>query len=366
MSTANTDKLNAVFAEDAFQLPIDWDNSNDFMVWLDGIFAQYQIMLLNHYPNNKSAKHDKVKRICDHFIHAIQNYLVGAVESAYTDFKDGMAILSPYLESRYSQNDISQYLTKLYRVRLGNRHAFQPQEMFHIPFEQRQIVDSQRYSINGLPCLYVGASSYVCWEELGRPSFEDVQISRVEAKPNTGIRVLDLGFRPDYLKGHYDNAINANTMTRDFGKMLHAYVYIWPLLALCSIKTKYKNAKFKVEYIIPHFLLQWIRNQKFDGIRYFSVETLGTLRDLGTYTNFVFPAQELSPSGLCRTLRNKFKVTESVSWTFGNAIKYTFRNTNSLPGGTLFLNSEVSAMYQFTQFGKIETMLNDMTARDLP
>ena len=42
-------------------------------------------------------------------------------------------------------------------------------EMFHIKYELRGKVQTQRCSFPGLPCLYLGCSSYVCWLELNRP-----------------------------------------------------------------------------------------------------------------------------------------------------------------------------------------------------
>ena len=45
-------------------------------------------------------------------------------------------------------------------------------DLFHVPFEEREKLASQRYSIPGVPCLYLGSSAYVCWEELGRPEFQ--------------------------------------------------------------------------------------------------------------------------------------------------------------------------------------------------
>lgn len=34
---------------------------------------------------------------------------------------------------------------------------FTKDEMFHIPYDKRNLVGNQRYSLSGLPCLYLGA-----------------------------------------------------------------------------------------------------------------------------------------------------------------------------------------------------------------
>lgn len=69
------------------------------------------------------------------------------------------------------------------------------------------------------------------------------------------------------------------TNTRYLGKYdqqatnakLIADVFMWPLIAACSIKVKHREDSFKPEYIVPQLLLQWIRNnQEIDGIRFSS------------------------------------------------------------------------------------------------
>ena len=62
--------------------------------------------------------------------------------------------------------------------------------MFHIPFNKRGKVETQRYSAPGYPCLYLGSSVNACWEELGQPRFDDMMVSRFVVKE--AFPVLDL------------------------------------------------------------------------------------------------------------------------------------------------------------------------------
>lgn len=58
----------------------------------------------------------------------------------------------------------------LYRMRrMENRRDVSNKDLFHIPLNKRGIVNTNRYSAPGYPCLYLGTSIYACWEELGRP-----------------------------------------------------------------------------------------------------------------------------------------------------------------------------------------------------
>ena len=57
----------------------------------------------------------------------------------------------------------------MYKCRENSKlFHFSKDEMFHIPYNKRNLVGNQRFSLSGLPCLYLGGSSYICWEELGR------------------------------------------------------------------------------------------------------------------------------------------------------------------------------------------------------
>ena len=49
--------------------------------------------------------------------------------------------------------------------------------MFHIPFEKNYLIKNERFSISGFPSFYLGKSVYVCWEEMGRPDFDQANVA---------------------------------------------------------------------------------------------------------------------------------------------------------------------------------------------
>jgi hypothetical protein len=65
-------------------------------------------------------------------------------------------------------------------------------DIFHIPFEKRQLVASQRYSIPGLPSLHLASSLWIAWEEFDRPDLASIHASRFEGKGD--LKVLDFGW----------------------------------------------------------------------------------------------------------------------------------------------------------------------------
>ena len=67
---------------------------------------------------------------------------------------------------------------QFFRARLSDSVVeFSAEEMLHIPFNKRHIVKSERFSIPGLPCLYLGNSSYACWVEMGCPADHQFNVS---------------------------------------------------------------------------------------------------------------------------------------------------------------------------------------------
>src|SRR4029077_14880750 len=89
-------------------------------------------------------------------------------------------------------------LDQLYRIRPAKADEWhlEKRSLFHIPFNERHKVARQRYSIPGLPCLYLGGTLYVCWLEMNRPNFDSLFISRFRVTPGETVSVLDLGMRP--------------------------------------------------------------------------------------------------------------------------------------------------------------------------
>lgn len=63
--------------------------------------------------------------------------------------------------------------------------SLRPQELFHVPFESRRLVGSNRYSIPGHPSLYMANSIYTAYKELNEPEFDNLYAAmlRFEQEP---------------------------------------------------------------------------------------------------------------------------------------------------------------------------------------
>ncbi len=203
----------------------------------------------------------------------------------------------------------------LFRVRLDLSGNDDATSMFHIPFDKRQLVKTQRYSIAGVPCLYLGTSLFGCWQELGKPDLNRMHLSHFKMAPRyQNTKIVDFAFTLESLKSE-----QANFLTSKEPKIEKsiAYFMAWPIVMACSYTVKYPNSSFQEEYIIPNMVLQWISNNKegISGIKY--VSTKASLpENIDLCVNYVFPPKsgQETQTGHCINLSESFLFSEPISW----------------------------------------------------
>lgn len=215
--------------------------------------------------------------------------------------------------------------------------------------------------------VYLGSCAYICWEELNRPTFDSLQISRFEGvKPNESI-ILDISYTPSYLEfrlnkllfGDWRPDYEQNKSQID-DEIVSMFVK-WPLIISCSVKVKDMKHPFKPEYIIPQLLLQWItKNPSIDGIKYFSTKIVNETNNMSLYQNYVFPAKSNPKQGICEKLKKHFNITETVSWQLAMTQKnsYSDYQNNYLDSKEIELIKGLRVPYKTTDFGFIEYLLS--------
>lgn len=216
--------------------------------------------------------------------------------------------------------------------------------MFHIPYDKRNKVGNQRYSVSGMPCLYLASSSYVCWEELGRVDFQSCNFSGYSNKSE--VQVYDFTL-PTVI-------ISPSDIKR-----------ICVILA-CSLSANREDI-FKEEYILPQCFLQALilkhhylhLDRRLFCIRYVSTHALNGDSDcfdidfsdekwIERLYNYVFPAASPDDSGYNRLLKELFVQTNTTSM-----FKETLLNPDKLIGG---INKDV---YLDSQFGLMDAFLDE-------
>ncbi len=303
------DKLSTLFQKDEYKLPIIFHTDN-YKEEVHQLLTQY-IEDLTFY-NVDTSVIEQVKQFRRSCMYTISNYLKGIHSNAFENFEKGLSYLN-IIESKLTVSQLDNDV--FYRCRSNKPEEnkdYDDSEMYHIPLNKRGIIDTQRYSFPGLPCIYGGASVYTCWIELNRPMFDYFQVATIVAKTE-GKKVLDLSHVPQQLK-----AIKEEEWFQE-----EDYFLYWPLLALCSIKVRNEKNSFKPEYIFPQFLLEYILKKKnaeeYVGIKYASVKVASINRrqyeeDWHTFVNYVFPTRsDRMDQEKCGFLEKHFEIQKNRS-----------------------------------------------------
>lgn len=282
---------------------------------------------------------NKIEDLCRLLKEAIHEYLRGLPHQAYARLHDGIMGVLDEFRTRIVTNVNHPFQNELYRMRPEAKEpgtTFTKGELFHIPFHLRHLVTRQRYSIPGLPCLYLGGSVFICWEELYRPNFESIHLARFEIAPNEHISVLDFMARPRHMAEGVRLTANANSDPTEQARF-HGYGVLWPLMATAAIRRKHGSSPFIVEYIIPQLILQWITTEKsplLDGIAYSSVRCKMHVYYPAAIANLVFPVKTIDKKDYCPQLRSKFALTVPTAWHLLARVSYPFTMPSS--GGQMF------------------------------
>ncbi|WP_317852949.1 hypothetical protein [Bacillus wiedmannii] len=351
------------------KLPLTREN-DDFIEYLEDCFSTYISGLegicsatLERVITNKDL--ELVKDLCNGIINSLKEYYKGFPSKAFKEFHrvliNNVSIPNHFNDIKTLQNFDNEFL---YKMRGGTDYVFTSEEMFHIPLELRGIVSTNRYSIPGLPCIYLGSSPLTCWEELNKPDLNTVQTSVFKSDD---ISYIDLSTPPvvfidKIIKKFHD--YGTIMKKRLFADRLNesneviSYLIIWPLMAACSVRVKNTTDTFKPEYIIPQLLLQFIRYDGFfDGVSYFSTKVDNySAATAELYKNFAFPVQDGATKGLCPKLQSKFDVSDAVPWKMYKDSHHCDLHEGEKRVKHEFING-MDLLYSSTDFSKLETFL---------
>ena len=249
------------------------------------------------------------KGICDAIVSTVSLMSQGMHSKAYSTLSPILNKLSKW-DAIYNQVPCTQ-LFRMRKFSEFERKYVRAEDLFHIPFNQRAIIKTQRFSAPGYPCLYLGTSIYGCWEEMGRPLFDLCMTSRFELLKER-LYLFRLVF-PD------QSCFEINETLLKI-----------PLILACMVDVENKEAIFKPEYIIPQLVTEWIittRCQeysvnnsvpKYDGIMYSSVHSG---EDVFNYPidllwNLCLPAFDASSPSFCKVLSEMFQITEPTCYEY--------------------------------------------------
>lgn len=361
-----------IFDSEIFKLPKTRLHPN-FIKTISEYFSAYSDTI-NKFsdPINKVVKEHRsfINQICKDLLLCLNTYYSGNIFKAYSIFENTISSLRPFLWIQTKGR--KDHFEEFYRIRIGTNQNYTRNDLFHIPFELREKVSSHRYSLSGLPCLYLSNSIYVCWEELGRPDINTIHISRFDIK-DAELKFLYLHQKTELISMVCFN--EDGTIDMENFDYLMNFIISFPLLISCSV-SKMNDNSFVPEYIIPQFLLQWIVNQnEVDGIRYFSNRIIGKTFPivLGSEANIVIPIKTSADSGYCEKLVSKIKLTNPISWQLidisnitdiinpeGKSAENNIVGIKTLKPFYIDVLNGFPSLYSKTKFGIMEEILKKM------
>lgn len=211
----------------------------------------------------------------------LEKYRAGNVGAAYEKMKSivsvlmsettGIAVSS--VQNSVAFNDIENVLSgsigdsqiEFFRARTSEKHCvFTREEMLHIPFDMRSIVSSARFSIPGLPCLYLATTTYCCWLELRTPPDHQFNVSPVRI--NQKSKILNLTMTADM----FEQIVQYTETKKIANKHTLEALKLWILSYASSYKVNADNRSFKEEYIIPQLIMLVSRDLGLEGVSYYS------------------------------------------------------------------------------------------------
>lgn len=340
------------------------------------------IELINTYKENNTTKLrldlliSRVSELRDGIENCLQDFLSGDIKEAYVSLENTLEIDKIYKHIQHITIPLKSICNDnkpLYRVRKSESPVINRNEIFHIPFSKRHLVSAQRYSVDGLPCLYLGTSLYVCWQEMNKPDFDKLYIS---AFTTQDLKSRILNFAPSLLNYVYQDEESTTTL----GQRKASYLTLWPLIIACSYKKKHPESKFTQEYIIPNLLMQWISQRirsQIVGISYFSTHMKKTKNSIRSI-NVVFPPKstyrQTTDFDYSPKLASLFKFTPPVSWQVLKTLDYQLtieknaeqaeainhlkdRETRS---GIKDFDEDLIKLYPLTDFYKLEVSVDTL------
>jgi hypothetical protein len=219
---------------------------------------------------------------------------------------------------------------------------FNAQQMLHIGFNSREKVNSQRFSIPGLPCLYFGTTSYGCWIEMGCPQENNFYVSCARFMKN--YKILNLGINEEF----FVDLLKADDKINTIYETIDELFAIWILSYATSFRITQKDMCFRSDYIIPQLIMLALKGRRISGVAYYSKQNASDKYAFPVCVNLALLADYNGEEVLSKMCNNIAII---------NPVNYgEFRQITS------FYGSDISSLFIETYYGKYARI----AGRDLP
>lgn len=308
---------------------------------------------------------EKIEALNNGIIESLNKYLSGKPFEANKLFHKTLKNIK-FEQIKFQQTTKQNSL--FYRTRTKENIQFKRNDLFHIPFEYRTKVSTNRYSIPGAPALYLADNSYTCWKEYNQPEFNSLYFSVFENTKE--LNLVEILRTEDFLENIKNNTKNEIWATF----YILRFLLYFPISIACTIKVHDRSGNFKPEYIISQMLIEYINyDKKIDGIKFPSTHiNYNNLKNFKAY-NYIFPVKQNQDTGYCPDLKNKFKLSSPSSLELEELLDNPYSIETQMGGGinTDENSSKISIIedderyYEKTSFGKIDFILKHKTRKKL-
>lgn len=267
-----------------FRLQIRIKLDNDYYTKLKQVLEKYCEYVDGIRDIDLDCK-KRVKENCEEIKKCLQNYYNANIICAQEGI---LNILKKYKASRHIVNELNKNYAfrgiansdlrvkksdceKLYQNMLESTFYYfkarlsegdiKSEGMLHIPFNRRQITTTQRYSIAGVPCIYLTATSFGAWIEMGMPESDIFNVSAYKLPSN--LKILNLCQFAGLIEG-------ASSMIQDIKELerVKDFIEIFPLVIATSFSVAEQKRSFKSEYIVSQLVMQAAKSIGIDGVAY--------------------------------------------------------------------------------------------------
>lgn len=316
-------------------VPVECHGNHDAKVVLANAYERLKNILQASIASLDGNVIKDVKSLCDTVLECFDYAYSGNHTQAYTILSEHLQRLS-YLKPFVSEGE------SFYRMRLReDDKQFTYRDMMPIPDDKRYLVKTQRFSMPGLPCLYLGYHANACWEEMHRPSIGSCMISRYEVIKK--FQVISLVIPTQ-------EAFDAD---------VNGYLSLFPLIMASMVKVADYKDPYKSAYLIPQLIMEWLTTyggatiQDLKGVRYTSVhitDKFGYPQE--AFNNLALPVPGVKSPVFAKPLSDLFMLTEPTCEEYE-------RIKGNLDVGIVDIEEYQSAegRYKYSLFGQLEDNL---------
>lgn len=329
--------MTTIFNQLRALLPVECHGEHDAKVVLTEAYQCLQVILNSYSPAVTASVQSDVELLCSAILECFDYAYSGNHTKAYENLSKWLVKLS-YLKPFITEGE------SFYRMRLREENMqFTYRDMMFIPEDKRYLVKTQRFSMPGLPCLYLGYHANACWEEMHRPPIGNCMISRYEVIKRFQVISLEIPTQ---------EAFNTD---------VDNYLRIFPLIMACMVKVADYQDPYKSAYLIPQLIMEWLTTyngdtiQEVKGVRYTSVhinDQFGYPQE--AFNNLALPVPGTKSFSFAKPLSDMFKLTEPTCEEY-ERIKFhlgpdvIYWETFETPKGR----------YEYSLWGRLEEYLND-------